>query len=95
MTTRIEEYEKLVRAAIAQPENDDLEDQLREIDLRAGLVVPSESQPGVTYTVRFVGRGDADEVLLWECNCPAARHGRNCKHLSRVWAVVENDPTID
>lgn len=42
-----------------------------------------ESDSGATYEIRYAGSGDADPdyVALWECNCPAGRHGRDCKHI--------------
>jgi len=38
---------------------------------------------GNMYTVSYVGCGDCGEGL-WECDCPAGKHGRNCKHLTRA-----------
>jgi len=52
------------------------------------------SDSGSTYTVRYCGSGDGDPeyVALWECNCPAGRHGRDCKHRRAVCAVADDDP---
>ena len=38
------------------------------------------------YVVHFVGRGDCGEIL-WECNCLAGQHGRECKHVRAAIAA--------
>ena len=47
-----------------------------------------ESPSGNTYTVRYMGSGDADPeyVSIWECDCPAAKchPDRVCKHIGAV-----------
>jgi hypothetical protein len=50
------------------------------------------SDSGNTYTVRFCGTGDGDPdvVALWECDCPAGQHGRDCKHLRAVITHVDS-----
>ena len=50
-----------------------------------------ESDSGNQYTITYVGSGDADPdyVALWECDCPAAQNGRDCKHLAAVIAWLE------
>ena len=45
--------------------------------------VPS-SDGTQSYTVRFVGRTEDGCGLLWDCDCPAGRHGKTCKHVHRV-----------
>jgi len=50
------------------------------------FTVPSSSGAAV-YTVKFTGRGDSDE-RLWECDCPAGSHGRECKHQRVVWDLT-------
>lgn len=44
------------------------------------------STSGNTYTVKYCGSGDGDPeyVALWECDCPAGQHGRDCKHVAAV-----------
>jgi len=53
------------------------------------------SASGQQYEIRYAGSGDADPeyVALWECNCPAAAHGKNCKHLAAFLAsrLIEDD----
>lgn len=41
------------------------------------------SASGHQYQIKYAGSGDADPeyVALWDCNCPAARHDKSCKHL--------------
>ena len=43
-----------------------------------------ESDSGKTYHITYAGSGDADPdyVSLWKCDCPAGKHGRDCKHLT-------------
>ena len=55
-----------------------------EPDGREAYKVLSDS--GHTYHVRYCGSGDADPeyVALWECDCPAGQHGRDCKHIAAV-----------
>jgi len=36
------------------------------------------------YNVRFVGRGDCDDVSRWTCDCAAGQHGTTCKHIRLV-----------
>jgi hypothetical protein len=55
------------------------------------------SPSGNTYQVTFCGSGDGDPdiVRLWECNCPAGQHGKPCKHIAAVIAMVDEDEDID
>jgi len=47
-------------------------------DGTVSYIVPSTS--GETkYNVRYLGCGD-EGVALWNCDCPAAQRGENCKH---------------
>jgi len=39
-----------------------------------------ESDSGKLYTVAFAGSPD-EHVDTWSCDCPAGRHGRDCKHV--------------
>lgn len=74
-------------------ENETHDEYLRRIAAGAGVTminqnkfaIPSSSGTA-TYTVWFAGRGDSDE-RLWECDCPAGRHGRECKHQKLVWDI--------
>ena len=52
------------------------------------------SDSGTTYIVRFCGSGDGDPEFcsLWECNCPAGQHGRDCKHVRAVAGVISDEP---
>ena len=58
------------------------------------FVVASDS--GKTYEITYAGCGDADPefVSLWDCSCPAGRHGRDCKHvrtfLANAWRFDED-----
>lgn len=49
------------------------------------------STKDVTYIVQYKGSGDGDPdfISLWECSCPAGQHGKNCKHMRKVSAVVD------
>ena len=49
-----------------------------------------KSTSGNIYTVKYCGSddGDPDYVALWECNCPAGQHGRDCKHVKAVVQYV-------
>ena len=51
------------------------------------------SPSGNTYRVGYCGSGDADPdyVALWECDCPAGKHGKSCKHLSAVLIATDED----
>jgi hypothetical protein len=49
---------------------------------RERFIVPS-SKGSATYEVRFVRRV-AEEASLWNCTCPAASHGRDCRHVELV-----------
>ncbi len=42
---------------------------------------------GRPYTIRFMGRTDDGDGLLWECDCPAGEHGKECKHVKLVWSA--------
>jgi hypothetical protein len=47
-----------------------------------------KSSDGVTvYSVLFVCRA-SDDVGLWECNCPAGRNGKTCKHIDLVGDIL-------
>ena len=63
-----------------------------EPDGRDAYAVLSDS--GSTYTVRYMGSGDGDSeyVALWECDCPAGKHGKFCKHIAAVAAVASDEP---
>ena len=43
---------------------------------------------GKPYTIRFCGRGDGD-ARLWECDCPAGRHGKRCKHVTKIAQLTD------
>jgi len=52
------------------------------------------SDSGNTYTVRFAGRPSPDsDARLWDCDCPAGRHGRHCRHIDAVadWVDTHAD----
>ena len=52
-----------------------------------------ESDSGKTYYVTYCGCGDGDEnVNTWECDCPAGKHSRRCKHFDEV---MKADQYID
>jgi len=55
-----------------------------------GAIYKVFSDSGKIYTVKYCGSGDADPdyVSLWECNCPAGRHGKDCKHLEKTLALM-------
>jgi hypothetical protein len=93
---KIEDYERLVELAQNLDDDDGYEayNRLRAVDSREGYSVESSTHPGTFYTVRFTGRADDDNVLLWSCDCPAGRRGRWCKHVQRVTSAVDLDPTI-
>lgn len=52
--------------------------------IEPGAKYAVESDSGKTYHITYAGSGDADPdyVALWECDCPAGQHGRDCKHLA-------------
>lgn len=56
--------------------------------IEAGARYRVESDSGKTYTISYAGSGDGDPeyVALWKCDCPAGRHGRDCKHMSAFLA---------
>lgn len=62
---------------------------VREIEDGAEYQVDSDS--GNTYTVRYAGCGDGDPeyIALWDCDCPAGKHGRHCKHVNAVGAFID------
>jgi len=43
------------------------------------------SKTGNQYHIRYAGSGDGDPeyIALWECDCPASKYGRECKHIRR------------
>lgn len=43
---------------------------------------------GRPYTIRFTGRTEDGFACLWECDCPAGRHGKPCKHWRQVASAV-------
>lgn len=53
---------------------------------RERFIVPS-SKGSATYEVRF-DRRVAEDVSLWGCTCPAAAHGRDCRHVELVSTLV-------
>jgi len=59
---------------------------MRIIPNEAGSEFEVLSDSGNTYTVCYCGSGDGDPevVCLWECDCPAGRHGRLCRHARAV-----------
>ena len=54
---------------------------IRVIETGAKFEVKSAS--GGIYQITYAGSGDADPefISLWQCNCPAAQRGRECKHI--------------
>ena len=50
------------------------------------------SKSGRTYEITYQGSGDADPdyVEIWDCSCPAARYGRECKHISAFLAWIDS-----
>ena len=74
-------------AELTSPETTYVNKTMSIRPLENGNAYAVHSNSGNDYTVRFVGRPDNnDGVTLWECDCPAGQHGRDCKHLA---AVVE------
>ena len=49
--------------------------------------VPSSSGSAI-YTVTWVGRTEDGFGHLWECSCPAGRHGKTCKHVRHVGSTA-------
>ena len=47
---------------------------------------------GNVYTVRLVEEPDHG-VRVWQCDCTAARHGRECKHYRA--AIAANGAILD
>ncbi len=45
-----------------------------------------ESNSGEFYTISFAGSPN-EYVDTWSCDCPAGRHGKDCKHVQAfiVW----------
>jgi len=64
--------------------------QINEID--NGHTYQVKKNDDTIYTVRYCGSGDGDPefVSLWECDCPAGRYGRNCKHISMVANFIDS-----
>ena len=50
-----------------------------------------QSDSGSVYHITYAGCGDADPdyVALWECDCPAGRHGKDCKHITRFLEMMD------
>jgi hypothetical protein len=46
-----------------------------------------KSDSGHTYTVTHRSPYLEEDVHIWNCNCPAAQHGKDCKHIK---AVIED-----
>jgi len=57
---------------------------IREIEPGARYEVESDSGNVYIVTYKGFGDGDPDVVRLWECTCPAGRHGKMCKHVQAV-----------
>ena len=59
-----------------------------------------EADSGNQYHITYAGSGDGDPeyVGLWQCDCPAGQHGRECKHLRAFLAsrlADYGDPEYD
>lgn len=62
----------------------------KEIFSEHGIEVVGENKYriiGKSYTIRFCGRTDDGHGRLWDCDCPAGLHGRDCKHIAAVVAA--------
>ena len=46
-----------------------------------------ESESGHTYTVTHWSPEFEEDVHVWKCDCPAAQHGRDCKHVTAVATI--------
>jgi len=46
---------------------------------------------GNAYNVQYRGSGDGDPeyVRVWDCDCPAGKFGKMCRHVKAVSASVE------
>lgn len=57
---------------------------MRIYPIEPGRRYAVESESGNTYTITYCGSGDADPdyVALWECDCPAGKRGKDCRHLA-------------
>jgi len=53
-----------------------------------GFEVPS-SRGDRVYHVRFVRCLEDGAVALWDCDCPAGRYGRTCRHIREVAALLD------
>ena len=54
------------------------------------ISVKSDSDPTKTYTVQFWGIGAGNQILF-QCDCPAGRHQRFCKHCTRAARRLERE----
>ena len=45
---------------------------------------------GTAYVVKLTESYEHGDVCTWECNCPAGKHGRDCKHLSAVLGWLDD-----
>jgi hypothetical protein len=76
--------------------NTDCPDILKKNKLRSvtisedGNSYTVESASGSTYTVAYAGCTDDGHGNLWECDCPAGQHGRQCRHLKAVLAIQDD-----
>ena len=56
-----------------------------------------DSDSGAVYTISYAGCGDdqGNGVCCWKCDCPAARYGRDCKHVVAFLASALPDTLVD
>ena len=41
------------------------------------------------YNIRYAGMADYDDnTSIWKCDCPAGKHGMDCKHLKTFLQIV-------
>ena len=44
------------------------------------------------YIVSYKGCDGDENIGLWECDCPAGKHGRTCKHLKALFQWFQTEP---
>ena len=56
-----------------------------------------DSDSGNAYTITYCGSGDGDPdfVGVWQCDCPAGKCDRDCKHLKTLWSLPDRDDPIE
>lgn len=54
--------------------------------------VPSDSRPGHTWRIEFVANEAGAHAY---CECPAAQHGRRCKHVAAVELAELGEPVVE